>query len=252
MSSRLSTSGPPRAWTRIALAIAVLLLVGAPATIRSIAPDSKRHTAPVTTDLMRADARQNRAQILEAARDVLSEQGVDASLREVARRAKVGTGTLYRHFPTRDALIEELVRQGFEDLGARAQELVEGNPPREALAVWLEEFAAGAKQIQGLPASLMATIADPSSPLHDACAAMRNAGGDLLRAAQDDGSIRTDIDREDLFALVAALSWLGEQESSHDRPSRLLHVVLQGLAAPTGDPSARATAVGARARQRER
>ncbi|MFJ2094461.1 TetR/AcrR family transcriptional regulator [Streptomyces sp. NPDC087901] len=184
----------------------------------------------------RADARRNRERILEVADDVIREQGTQASLRDVARQAGVGLGTLYRHFPTRDALLETLLRQGFDRLAGQADELLDaGLPPERALAEWLGEFTLRAGAFRGLPASLMATLSDPDSALHASCEAMREACGRLLRAAQKAGRIRSDVDGTDLFVLVNALSWIADQAPSiAARSERLLALVMDGLA-HTGD-----------------
>ncbi|KQV18608.1 MULTISPECIES: TetR/AcrR family transcriptional regulator [unclassified Kitasatospora] len=182
----------------------------------------------------RADAQRNRERILGAAREVVGEEGTQASLRDVARRAGVGLGTLYRHFPTRDALLETLLRTGFDHLtelaaAPPAAEL----PPERVLADWLGEFTLRAGAFRGLPASLMATLDDPESALHASCVTMREAGGRLLRAAQEAGRIRPDVDPIDLFALVNALSWIADQAPSiAARREHLLTLVMDGLAHP--------------------
>ena len=99
---------------------------------------------------MRADAQKNYDQLLAVARDVVGEQGVDASLRDVARRAGVGLGTLYRHFPTREALLEALLRTGFDDLSARAGKLESSSAPDQALVTWLREVVSSANQYRGV------------------------------------------------------------------------------------------------------
>lgn len=156
----------------------------------------------------RADARRNYERLLEAAEAVVAEQGTQASLREVARRAEVGLGTLYRHFPTRDDLLEALLRHRFDGLAAAARELAD-RPPDEALEEWLRRFLAGSTTYSGLAQSLMTT--DEGSPLYASCVAMREAAGQLLTRAQEAGHVRSDVDRLDLFGLVSALGWLADQ-----------------------------------------
>ncbi|GLW26335.1 TetR/AcrR family transcriptional regulator [Microbispora triticiradicis] len=186
----------------------------------------------MTDRQQRADARRNHGRILEVARIVVEEQGTQASLRDIARRAEVGMGTLYRHFPTREALLEALLRQRFDHLAARAGELAGGGDPHAALLEWLREFVDGAAAYRGLSASMMTTIGDESSPLHASCAAMREAAGRLLRRAQDDGRIRPDVTRIDLFALVNAVGWIAEQAPSlAARRDHLFSLVMDGLAA---------------------
>ncbi|WP_432843079.1 TetR/AcrR family transcriptional regulator [Dactylosporangium sp. CA-092794] len=174
---------------------------------------------------MRADARKNYDQLLAVARVVVAEQGADASLRDIARKAGVGLGTLYRHFPTREALLEALLRAGFDQLAARASELESSSSPGDALASWLREFVAGAAGYRGVVASMMAAIEDPESALHASCVTMRAAGARLLARAQAAGVARTDIDGADLFALAGALAWLGDQPSVASRADHLVGVI---------------------------
>ncbi|MBB5874242.1 AcrR family transcriptional regulator [Allocatelliglobosispora scoriae] len=179
----------------------------------------------------RADAQRNYQRILDIARIVVAEQGTEASLRDVARRAEVGLGTLYRHFPTRDALLEALMREGFERLAARAAALGESAPPLAALREWLADFAVGSARYRGLSGSILATLSDEESPLHAACLAMREGGARLLARAQASGDIRDDIDGTDLFALVTAVGWIADQAPAiARRQEHLLSVVLDGLA----------------------
>ena len=178
---------------------------------------------------MRADARKNYDHLLAVARDVVTEQGVDASLRDVARRAGVGLGTLYRHFPTREALLEALLRASFDELTARAGELETSGTPDDALVSWLREAVAVARNYSGVVASMVAAIADPDSALHASCVTMRAAGTGLLVCAQAEGMARTDLDGTDLFALVGALAWLGDQPSLASRADHLFGVIVSAI-----------------------
>jgi AcrR family transcriptional regulator len=178
----------------------------------------------------RADAQRNYDHLLKVARAVVTEQGAQASLREIARRAEVGLGTLYRHFPTRDALLEALLGQGFDRLAAKAAALEETSPPEAALKEWLRDFAVGSGTFSGLPASMMATLSDETSPLSASCRVMREAGGRLLRRAQEAGSVRPDLDETDLYAMVGALGWIADQDPSlAARRERHLSVIMDGL-----------------------
>ncbi|MGW5422147.1 TetR/AcrR family transcriptional regulator [Streptomyces sp. NPDC003943] len=177
----------------------------------------------------RTDAQRNRDRILEVAAEAVAEQGTLASLREIARRADIGLGTLYRHFPNRDALLEALLHRRFTHLAERADALA-ATPPERALAEWLYEFTLGAGAYQGLPATLMATLNDPQSPLHAVCLTMRQAGGRLLEAAQRSGTIRPDVAPIDLFALANALSWIADQAPTlTERREHLFRLVMDGL-----------------------
>ena len=178
---------------------------------------------------MRADARKNYEQLLAAAGDVVTEQGADASLRDVARRAGVGLGTLYRHFPKREALLEALLRTSFDALTARADELEASDSPQDALVSWLREAVAVAHNYSGVIASMVAAIADPASALHTSCVTMRAAGAHRLARAQAEGMARTDIDGVDLFALIGALAWLSDQPALASRADHLLDVIASAI-----------------------
>ena len=182
---------------------------------------------------MRADARKNYDQLLEVAGTVLAEDGADASLRDIARRADVGLATLYRHFPTREALLEALLRTGFDELTARAGELEAARTPGDALVVWLREFVACAARYRGVVTLMVAAIEDPGSALHASCVAMKASGGRLLARAQEVGSARDDLDGADLFALAGALAWLSDQAALADRTDHLFAVIADAILVPT-------------------
>jgi len=178
---------------------------------------------------MRADAKKNYEHLVAVARAVVTEQGADASLRDVARRAGVGLGTLYLHFPTREALLEALLRASFDELTAKAGKLEASSSPNDAFVSWLREAVAVAHNYRGVAASMMAAIADPESALHASCVTMRAAGTRLLARAQVEGMARTDIDGTDLFALVGALAWLGDQPSFAPRADHLFGFIASAI-----------------------
>ncbi|MGX1365304.1 AcrR family transcriptional regulator [Streptomyces canus] len=184
---------------------------------------------------MRADARKNHDHLLTVAGTVITEQGVDASLRDIARRAGVGLATLIRHFPTREALLEALLRTSFDELAAQAADLETVAEPDDALASWLRDFVACAHNYRGVVALMVTAIEDPESALHASCVAMRAAGTRLLVRAQERGVARTDIDGTDLFALAGSLAWLSDQPSLADRSAHLFDVVASAiLRSPVG------------------
>ncbi len=183
---------------------------------------------------MRADARKNYDLLIEVARDVFVEQGAEASLRDIARRAGVGMGTLYRHFPNRDSLLEALLRSRFAALTARAESLLLAADPAAALLEWLAESVAFTHQHRGIIAPLMSAIDDPESALHSACVALRAAGTSLLTRAQQAGLARPDLSGEELFDLIAALAWLREQPSHAPRAERILAVLADAILTVAG------------------
>jgi AcrR family transcriptional regulator len=178
---------------------------------------------------MRADARKNYDLLLGIARAVVTEQGAEASLRDIARRAEVGLGTLYRHFPTRDALFEALLRDSFDALAAQAATLEKADDAAGALVAWLRQTVAMAHELRGVIAVMVAAIDAPDSALHGACVAMKAAGTRLLVRAQAEGSARRDVDGADLFALVGALAWLGDQPALAPRADHLFKLIAGAL-----------------------
>jgi AcrR family transcriptional regulator len=177
----------------------------------------------------RADSARNRERVLQAARAVFAAGGPAASLEAVARQAGVGVGTLYRHFPTREALFEAVYRHEVEQLVELAGQPAAELTPLEALRRWMHanvEFVATKK---GMSAAL--AIAAHASPDLKASSMDRLEGalGTLLRRAADAGEIRTDISAEDVLRTIVGLSY------THDRPGwqgnvlRLLDVFLDGM-----------------------
>ncbi|OBA06745.1 TetR family transcriptional regulator [Paenibacillus polymyxa] len=178
---------------------------------------------------MRADAMKNYEHILAVANVVITEHGVDASLREIARRAGVGLGTLYRHFPTREALLEALLRASFDEFTTKARMLETASSPEDALVSWLREIVEFTSNYQGVVDVMMAAKEDPESALHASCMTMRTAGTQLLARAQAEGLARTDMDGDDLFSLAAALAWLSNQPSSAPRADYLFNIIASAI-----------------------
>ncbi|AYD04233.1 TetR/AcrR family transcriptional regulator [Neorhizobium sp. NCHU2750] len=178
---------------------------------------------------MRADAQKNRDHILAVARDLLSSGGEEASLRDIARTAGVGLGTLYRHYPTREALLEVLLHDRFEALTARAVALKAEVSAGAALVTWLRETVAIAHDYSGTIRSMVAAIEDEGSALHASCVAMKAAGTRLLLRAQEKGEARTDMDGADLFAFVGALSWVADQPALAPRSDHVFAIIADAI-----------------------
>ncbi|MEV0700759.1 helix-turn-helix domain-containing protein [Saccharopolyspora sp. NPDC050389] len=176
---------------------------------------------------MRADARRNYERLLAEAEAAFRERGTDASLEEIARSAGVGIGTLYRHFPTRDALLEALLHDRFATLCEMSADLLSAKSPHTALITWLREFAKSSNRYQGLPASVMATLNDEESRLYASCHAMRDAGEQLLVRAQQAGEVRADLRADELLLLVASISWASEH--SPNSIDRFLTLLVEGI-----------------------
>lgn len=179
---------------------------------------------------MRADARRNHERLLAEARATFAERGTDASLEDVARRAGVGIGTLYRHFPTRDALVSAVFEDAVGDLLARSRELLHAPEPCAALVTWLRAMVTHAGEYRGLARSLMSVSYDTTSALARCSDPIREAGGALLARAQQSGAVRADVRIGDLLQLTHAIA-LAAEESPGDPElaDRLLHLMLRGL-----------------------
>lgn len=178
---------------------------------------------------MRADAKKNYDHILAVARDMLTAGGAKASLRDIARKAGVGDGTLHRHFPTREALLEALLRANFDVLAKRAGDLEAMDNAAAALVTWIREAVAVTHDFSGVIAPMVAAIADETSALHGSCVSLKTAGGRLLQRAQAEGLARRDMDGNDLFALISALAWLAEQPPLVPRADHLFDIVTSAI-----------------------
>lgn len=189
---------------------------------------------------MRADAQRNRDHLLAVAGPVIAEQGIDVSMRDIARRADVGLATLLRHFPTREALLEGLLHASFGDLTTRASEFEAARTAEDALVSWVRDCVAWTTEYRGVTVLMAAAIEDPESALHASCVTLRAAGARLLAGAQATGAARDDIDGDDLFALIAMLAWVGDQPALAPRADRLLDLVTGAvLTRADGDRGAR-------------
>ncbi|MGW5580856.1 TetR/AcrR family transcriptional regulator [Micromonospora chokoriensis] len=178
---------------------------------------------------MRADARKNYDQLIAVARTVVTADGAGASMRDIARRAGVGLGTMQRHFPTREALLEALLRTSFDGLTTKAGELETSDAAGDALVWWLRDFVAMADKYQGVITAMVAALEDPESALHASCTMMKAAGARLLARAQVEGTVRADIDATDLYALGGALAWVGDQPALAPRVERLFTLIVGAI-----------------------
>jgi AcrR family transcriptional regulator len=181
----------------------------------------------------RADAVRNRERVLEAAKAIFSVGGPDASLEAVARRAGVGIGTLYRHFPTRDALFEAVYRREVEQLGELAEQLKSEAAPVDALRRWLRsnvEFVATKK---GMSAALAVAVHGSSELYAFTLDRLTKAVGALLDRAVAAGEIRSDIGPEDLLRALAGMCYMHDQPGWQATVLRLVDVFVDGLCMQT-------------------
>lgn len=184
---------------------------------------------------MRADARRNYESLLAAARAAFLEYGIDTSLDDIAKRAGVANATLYRHFPTRQALLETLLHDSMVGLDNQALDLLDADAPGDALEAWLRAAVEHASTYRGLVNAMMASLGEPGSQLGGACHRMRDSGGELLRRAQASGEVRADTRSADLFALVTAVAWA--REHAPDAAEHTFRVMVDGLRTAPRDPA---------------
>ena len=173
----------------------------------------------------RADARANRDKLVAAARALFTEKGTSAPLEEVAGRAGVGIGTLYRHFPTRHALLEAVYVDEVEAMARAATELEE-LPPWDALSEWLHQYVGFAATKRALNEALMET--DPNSNVLLTCrTAIAGAGTALVERAQRAGVVRNDTTFMDIVRMVGAIAMVPTEDP--EQKERLLELALDGL-----------------------
>jgi AcrR family transcriptional regulator len=186
-----------------------------------------------STQPQRADARRNREKLLEVAAARFVDAGTDVSLEAIAREAGVGIGTLYRHFPTRNALVEAAYRSELERLTGAPGELLAEHEPDAALAAWMDRFVEYAEAKNGMRSALQAVAADGANPFAQSRAGMLGALETLLDAAQAAGTVRADVDAEDVLRAMGGIWLMTDEPGWQDRARRLLGIVMDGLRAGT-------------------
>ncbi|ADP80196.1 TetR/AcrR family transcriptional regulator [Pseudofrankia inefficax] len=176
---------------------------------------------------MRADARRNYERLLAAAAEVFAKEGTNAALDDVARYAGIGNATLYRHFPTRQDLVEALLTDRYDDLRATAERLLADRDPRAALITWLRSFITHMTTYRGLAASVMTVLRDPETELSASCKGMQAAAATLLAHAQESAVIRPDLTVDELLRLTNGVAIAAE--GNPDETARLLRLLTEGL-----------------------
>ncbi|RKE22969.1 TetR/AcrR family transcriptional regulator [Streptomyces sp. TLI_171] len=187
---------------------------------------------------MRADARRNYERLVAAAERLVGEQGAEVSLEEVARAAGVGSATLHRHFPSRQALLEAVFKERVSALCATADTLTATGDPGAALAGWLHAVGAHAVANRGLGTALMHTTEDPAFGL--GCHTMILAAGDrLLDRARAARAVRPEVTTTQLLRLVTALARAAEGEPNGPAETgTLIDLALDGIRHHRPDPPA--------------
>jgi AcrR family transcriptional regulator len=176
---------------------------------------------------MRADARRNYERLIAAAREAFTEHGAEAPLDDIARRAGVGPGTLYRHFPTRLTLLEAVYREDIDRLSKRAGRLAKERPPEEALRAWMWEQVDYVLQRRALAITLKTALDRDSETLVHCKTAMRGAAEAVLVPAKEAGVVRSEVSASDLLRLGHGVAYASE--NAPEDAGRLLSYLLDGL-----------------------
>ncbi len=192
-------------------------------------------TAPRPAEQLRADARQNHARLLAAASEAFAEHGADAPLEDIARRAGVGIGTLYRHFPTRLDLQAAAFRNQVSVLCGQAEERLDEGPRGQAFFAWIKALAAYMTTKRGLSKALMEALGKDSEVMSTCWTAMRDTTERTLTEAQQTGLIRADVAPIDVMRLVHGV--VSASEHAPDQTPRLLSIMLDGLRSHAATPA---------------
>jgi AcrR family transcriptional regulator len=183
----------------------------------------------------RADAERNRERILEAAKEAFTRFGADASLDDIAKQAGVGPGTLYRHFPAREELLQAVYRSELEKLAAAEQKLAQTMPPIEALRSWLLLFVDGIATKQLIAPALNTLVGDPKKVFEASYAQVHEAIRALVKRAIRSGDIRKDLDPLDLLRALVGVANVATSPDWQQSAKRLVEILITG-SRPNGRP----------------
>lgn len=176
----------------------------------------------------RTDAQQNRERILDVAKEAFTRSGVNASLDDIAKEAGVGAGTLYRHFPTRDALIEAVYRTEVERLAAAERKFAETMPPIEALRAWMLLFVDYIATKQIIAPALNSIVGGSSKLFEGSRAQIQGAIDALVERAIKSGDIRKDLDAFDLLRALIGVSHVASTPDWQQSARRLVDILITG------------------------
>ncbi|MEV7966814.1 helix-turn-helix domain-containing protein [Sphaerisporangium sp. NPDC088356] len=178
---------------------------------------------------LRADARRNRDRLLDVAVLAFSKDGPDVTLDAIAKAAGVGIGTLYRHFPSREALIEAAYRNELTRLCDAAAELLRTMPPDEATRTWMDHFVDYMTTKRGMADALRAVIASGGNPYEQSRDRLVAAISMLLQAGAAAGTVRSDTEPGDVLASLGGVSLAAGEPAQRDQARRLLDLLMDGL-----------------------
>lgn len=184
---------------------------------------------------LRADARRNRARVLKAAQEAFAAEGLAVPLDEIARRAGVGAGTVYRHFPTKEALFETIVLGRVREMGERARRWVDADDPGQGFFLMLDEIVEQGVLKKDLVDALTSAGVDISDTLAEARIAIRDAIRTVLTRAQAAGAVRPDVNAADVQALLSGL-FLASRLHEPGGTAKAAAVIADGLRARPAGP----------------
>jgi AcrR family transcriptional regulator len=188
---------------------------------------AQKHPQPVPRK-PRADAQRNRERILEIAKEAFTRSGANISLDDVARQAGIGPGTLYRHFPTRDALLEAVYRTEVEKLAAAEREFSETMPPIEALRAWMLLFVDYIATKQIIAPALNTLVGGPCKVFEASGVQIIGAINSLVKRAIKSGDIRPDLDPLDLLRALIGVSNVASAPDWQQSARRLVQILIVG------------------------
>jgi AcrR family transcriptional regulator len=200
-----------------------------PAADATVSPDAPR--------AKRADARRNHDLLVATAAALFDERGIEAPLEEIARRAHVGIGTLYRHFATRDAVIEAVYRREVEMLCSGVDDLLIEFDADTALANWMRSFAVYVARKRGMAMALKSVLGADSELFAESHQRMQHAITTLVNAAVEVGAIRSDVDPRDLLRAMGGICMATDTPDWTDRTGRLVDLLMDGLRYGAARPS---------------
>lgn len=195
-------------------------------------------TTPVEVDSsdevvkpLRADAQRNYDKLVAAAREVFAERGAEGSLDEIAKRAGVGPGTLYRHFPTRDDLIDALMRDWSARVLSDSEAAVAADlPARETLERWFADLIKHLTLHRGAAAKLSAAFDDPSSPIYRKCQMLADANERVVGHLRETHALRDNVESRQVMRLVSGVATVVDQAGlSSDQATPMLGIVIDGI-----------------------
>ena len=202
---------------------------GASAVLPQAGEGGGESASPAPGEARRADARRNRAQILAAAEAVFADEGLGVPVDEVARRAGVGVGTLYRHFPTKEALFEAVILHHIETLRDTARALAESDQPGEALFLFLGHLAREGAAKRNLVEALSGAGINIKDAAGETKEELEQAASHLLARAQEAGQVRADVTMPDLVGLVMGACSAAGSDTSGCSSARMIAIVCDGL-----------------------